>query len=125
LLKYKRSDARLRNAAALFSEAGKVVLGKSMRVGGLTVWDASRPTASGSPASAAGSESRDLAARKADIENARSTALSALHNDRFRSMLAQIGSPGLSDALVNLRPAASGADTAFSTVKARYAESSD
>ena len=41
---------------------------------------------SGAPA---GSPSTERASRQADIENARSTALSALHNDRFRSMLAQ------------------------------------
>ena len=64
-------------------------------------------------------------ARKADIENARSTALSALHNDRFRSMLAQIGDPGFGDALLRMRPAEDGGQAALRTVQARYAENSE
>ena len=64
-------------------------------------------------------------ARKADIENARSTALSALHNDRFRSMLVQIGDPAFGDVLMRMRPAESGGQAALGTVQARYAENSE
>lgn len=77
---------------------------------------------SGTPA---GSPSTERASRQADIENARSTALSALHNDRFRSMLAQLGDPGLGDALMRMRPAEDGGQAALRTVQARYAESSE
>ncbi len=94
-----------------------------MRIGGLSGWESSR-AASGS-ATPIGSPSAEQAARKADIENARSTALSALHNDRFSSMLAQIGDPAFGDALMRIRPAESGANATLPTVQARYAENGE
>jgi len=96
-----------------------------MRIVGLTGWESSRAATVAGSRGPVGSPSSEQAARQADIENARSTALSALHNDRFRSMLAQIGDPGFGDALMRMRPAEDGGQAALSTVQARYAESSE
>jgi hypothetical protein len=74
---------------------------------------------------AADGSSAGRTAREADIANARSTALSALHNDRFRSMLAQIGDPAFGDALMRMRPAGDGGQAALGAVQARYAENSE
>jgi hypothetical protein len=96
-----------------------------MRLVGLTGWDSSRAATDAGSKAPVGSPSAERASRRADIENARSTALSALHNDRFRSMLAQIGDPGLGDALMRMRPAEDGGQAALGTVQARYAESGE
>jgi hypothetical protein len=40
-------------------------------------------------------------------------------------MLAQIGDPGLGDALMRMRPAEDGGQAALGTVQARYAESGE
>ena len=96
-----------------------------MRLAGLTGWETSRAATGVGSAAAADGSSAGQVARKADIENARSTALSALHNDRFRSMLAQIGDPGFGDALMRMRPAEDGGQAAMRTVQARYAENSE
>jgi hypothetical protein len=96
-----------------------------MRLVGLTGWESSRAATGTGSRVPAGSPSAEQVARQTDIENARSTALSALHNDRFRSMLAQIGDPGFGDALMRMRPAEDGGQVALPTVQARYAESSE
>jgi len=58
-----------------------------------------------------------------DVDAARNTALSALNNDRFRSMLEQISDPSSSGALV-----AMGTDNHnvvdFNTALSRYADNS-
>jgi hypothetical protein len=96
-----------------------------MRLVGSAGWESSRVATDAGSRAPVGSPSTERTSRQADIENARSTALSALHNDRFRSMLAQIGDPGLGDVLMSMRPAADGGHAALSTVQARYAESSE
>ncbi|MGX8013405.1 hypothetical protein ACVDG8_032750 [Mesorhizobium sp. ORM8.1] len=56
-----------------------------------------------------------------DVDAARNTALSALNNDRFHSMLEQISDPRSSGALVTMS-ADNGAD--LNTALSRYAENS-
>ncbi|MHA6643181.1 hypothetical protein [Mesorhizobium sp. A623] len=58
-----------------------------------------------------------------DVEAARSTALSALKNDRFGTMLAQIFDPGTSGALVTMQPDATSTD--FKSVLSSYAENGE
>jgi hypothetical protein len=60
-----------------------------------------------------------------DVEAARSTALSALKNDRFGTMLAQIFDPGTSGALVTMQPAATSTGTDFKSVLSSYAENGE
>jgi hypothetical protein len=96
-----------------------------MRLVGLNGWEPSRAVTGAGSRPPVGSPSTEQTSRQADIENARSTALSALHNDRFRSMLAQIGDPGFGDALMRMRPAEDGGQAALGAVQARYAESSE
>ena len=57
-----------------------------------------------------------------DVAAARDTALSALHNDRFRIMLEQISDPRSSGALMTM--GGQGAGTDFDTALSRYAENS-
>jgi hypothetical protein len=96
-----------------------------MRIGGLTDWKSTGSTGTAGPAVPARPPSAEQAARRNDIENARSTAISALHNDRFRSMLTRIGDPGFGDTLMRVGSAEAGADASLSTVQARYAENSE
>lgn len=61
-----------------------------------------------------------------DVEAARSTALSALKNDRFGTMLAQIFDPVTSGALVTMQPEAdSGTGVDFKSVLSSYAENGE
>ena len=58
-----------------------------------------------------------------DVDAARNTALSALNNDRFRSMLEQISDPRSSGALVTMS-ADNSAGADLNTALSRYAENS-
>jgi hypothetical protein len=94
-----------------------------MRIGGLTGWESPRTAAAAGSQASGGPVGQS--SRKSDIENARSTALSALHNDRFRSMLAQIGDSRLGDTLMRIRPAEGESQATLSVVQARYGENSE
>ena len=59
-----------------------------------------------------------------DVAAARTTAMSALNNDRFRVMLEQITDPGASGALMTLGSDAN-STTDFKTALSRYAENSE
>lgn len=96
-----------------------------MRIGGLTGWESSVPARNAGSGASISAPSDGQAARKADIENARSTALSALRNDRFRSMLTQIGTSKLGDVLMRMPSTENGAQAGLPTVRARYAENSE
>lgn len=60
-----------------------------------------------------------------DVAAARTTAMSALNNDRFRVMLEQITDPSASDALMTLGSDAGSTSTDFKTALSRYAENSE
>ena len=59
-----------------------------------------------------------------DVAAARTTAMSALNNDRFRVMLEQITDPGTSGTLMTMGGAGS-TSTDFKTALSRYAENSE
>ncbi|WP_202301502.1 hypothetical protein [Mesorhizobium sp. 131-2-1] len=81
--------------------------------------DAQAPGATASPMPSA--EARRI---KSDVDAARTTAMSALNNDRFRVMLEQISDPGASGALVTMGSDA-GSTTDIKTALSRYAENSE
>ncbi len=83
-------------------------------------------TASWTPALAGASPSvySSAASRREDVDTARNTAMSALHNDRFRRMLEWISDPRSSEAAALMRRT-EGADTDYGTASARYAENSE
>ena len=60
-----------------------------------------------------------------DVAAARTTAMSALNNDRFRVMLEQITDPGASGALMTMGGDAGSTSTDFKTALSRYAENSE
>jgi hypothetical protein len=60
-----------------------------------------------------------------DIEAVRNTALSALKNDRFGTMLAQITEPGASGALMTMKRDAGSAGADFNSVLSSYAENGE
>ncbi|HEY4192668.1 MAG TPA: hypothetical protein VGM46_08465 [Mesorhizobium sp.] len=57
-----------------------------------------------------------------DVDAARSTALSALKNDRFGTMLKQLSDPGTSGALMTMKPDADGPGADYNSVLSSYAE---
>ncbi|SFO91686.1 hypothetical protein SAMN03159463_03248 [Mesorhizobium sp. NFR06] len=60
-----------------------------------------------------------------DVDAARTTALSALNNDRFRAMLEQITDPQASGALMTMgAESQDGVVVDFTTALSRYAENS-
>ncbi len=61
----------------------------------------------------------------ADVDSARRTALSALRNDRFGTMLATISEPAASGALMTMKRDAGSAGTDFSSVLSSYAENGE
>jgi hypothetical protein len=60
-----------------------------------------------------------------DVAAARDTAISALHNDRFRVMLEQIARPEISGVLITMRSEAAGSGTDSQSAQSSYAENSD
>ena len=60
-----------------------------------------------------------------DVAAARTTAMSALNNDRFRVMLEQIGNPQSSGDLVTMGKNADSTVVDFKTALSRYAENSE
>ena len=61
-----------------------------------------------------------------DVAAARTTAMSALNNDRFRVMLEQISDPSASGALMTMRgDTAAGAGTDFKSAQSSYADNSE
>lgn len=73
---------------------------------------------------ASAGEAKPSAAQRqaSDVEAARSTALSALKNDRFGTMLAQIFEPSTSGALMTMKRDADSAGADFNSVLSSYAE---
>jgi hypothetical protein len=57
-----------------------------------------------------------------DVDAARNTALSALRNDRFGTMLRQISEPAVSGALMTMKRDTDGASAGFNSVLSSYAE---
>ena len=60
-----------------------------------------------------------------DVAAARTTAMSALNNDRFRVMLEQIGNPQSSDTLMTMGGKGDSNVSDFKTAMSRYAENSE
>ena len=60
-----------------------------------------------------------------DVAAARTTAMSALNNDRFRVMLEQIGNPQSSGDLVTMGGSSDSTVVDFKTALSRYAENSE
>ena len=58
-----------------------------------------------------------------DVATARSTALSALHNERFRAALDQLFSPAASDGMMQMR-GDGGASADHASVVSSYADNS-
>lgn len=67
-------------------------------------------------------ETRDS---RSDVAAARDTALSALRNDRFGTMLQQITGPAASGALMTMTRDAASADADFNAVASSYAENGE
>ena len=57
-----------------------------------------------------------------DVDAARNTALSALRNDRFGTMLRQISEPAVSGALMTMKRDADSAGADFNSVLSSYTE---
>ena len=84
------------------------------------------PPASTSLERGVSAPSAESARIRNDVDAARNTALSALHNDRFRVMLEQISDPRASGALMTLSTdSSSGGGTDLNTALSRYAENSE
>ncbi|WP_246673161.1 hypothetical protein [Mesorhizobium sp. B2-9-1] len=82
-------------------------------------------TAANAPVRGPSAASAEAARIRKDVDAARNTALSALNNDRFRSMLEQISDPGASGALMTMGADNQGsAGTDLNTALSRYAENS-
>lgn len=60
-----------------------------------------------------------------DVDAARDTALSALRNDRFGTMLEQISEPAVSGALMTMKRDDGSAGTDFNSVLSSYAENGE
>jgi hypothetical protein len=60
-----------------------------------------------------------------DVETARDTALSALRNDRFGTMLEKISEPAASGTLMTMKREAGSAGADFNSVLSSYAENGE
>lgn len=87
----------------------------------MTTGNATSTTAS-APARGASVPSAESMRIGNDVAAARDTALSALHNDRFRIMLEQISDPRSSGALMTMGGQGTGTD--IDTALSRYTENS-
>ncbi|MDX8521858.1 hypothetical protein [Mesorhizobium dulcispinae] len=77
-------------------------------------------------ARAPSTSSAESARIRNDVDAARTTALSALNNDRFRVMLEQISDPRASGALMTMgADSNNSAATDLNTALSRYAENSE
>ncbi len=85
------------------------------------------PSATGGTTYASANHVTDAEMRRAgaDVEAARSTALSALKNDRFGMMLSRISDPATSGALMTMRPAEGSASAGLDSVLSSYAENDE
>ena len=81
-------------------------------------------TAADAPMRGVATPSAESARISNDVDAARDTALSALHNDRFRVMLEQITDPRASGALMTIGAGSQGGAIDFNTALSRYAENS-
>jgi hypothetical protein len=72
------------------------------------------------PSSASGAPR--LPSTRDDVETARSVALSALNNDRFRIMLEQIAEPDAADAFLMMQAGSRNTSTDHRAVFSSYAE---
>ncbi|WP_245273520.1 hypothetical protein [Mesorhizobium sp. WSM3224] len=80
-------------------------------------------TATSAPLQREAAPSAESTRIRNDVDAARNTALSALNNDRFRSMLEQISDPRSSGALMTMSAEGS-AGTDLNTALSSYAENS-
>lgn len=80
----------------------------------------SSPTGGSTYASANRVTADEVRRSTGDVDAARNTALSALRNDRFGSMLQQISQPAVSGALITMKRDDAGAD--FNSALASYTE---
>lgn len=85
------------------------------------------PSATGGPtyASANHVTTNEVRRGAGDVDAARDTALSALRNDRFSTMLKQISEPAVSGTLMAMKRDADGAGADFNSVLSSYAENSE
>jgi hypothetical protein len=82
-------------------------------------------TAANTPVRSEAAQSAESTRIRNDVDAARNTALSALNNDRFRTMLEQISDPLSSGALVTMSADNHGnAGTDLDTALSRYTENS-
>jgi hypothetical protein len=92
----------------------------------LHITAAGNATSTAGPVRGVSAPSAESAQIRNDVDAARNTALSALHNDRFRVMLEQISDPRASGALMTLGSDSNGgAATDLNTALSRYAENSE
>lgn len=67
----------------------------------------------------------DVRNRSETVEAARATALSALHNDRFSSMLATLSEPAASGTLMTMTREAGATSTDFNSILSSYADNGE